>query len=66
MIHENSNIHFNIDNIKLKVMMQWFVTASLGALSEHTAHCHHWLVAGLEPEGWTVVSCHLIPHCLLH
>ena len=66
------------------MMMQWFVTASLGALSEHTARCHHWLVAGLEfasrdqpvhkpgvdsplgLEGWTVVSCHLTPRCLLH
>ena len=64
--------------------MQWFVTASLGALYEHTAQGHHWLVAELEfasrdqsvrkqgvdsplePEGWTVVSCHLTPHCLLH
>ena len=29
-------------------MMQCVTTASLGALSEHTAQGHHWLVAGLE------------------
>ena len=68
----------------LTIMMQWFVIASLGALFEHTAQGHHWLVAELEfaslpqavytlgvdsplePEGWTVVSRHLTPRCLLH
>ena len=28
--------------------VQWVATASLGALSEHTALGHHWLVAELE------------------